>query len=433
MYDQNDNRYPIAVIFIELNGLLLEDGYAKPKAVEMLNTLVDGTHCIILSSRSKDQKSQTMQKMKSMGFPVDSIEYYFKPEGDSLMKFRNEQLEQIRKRFLLGFGICLTEADVIPFDRCKYPTICFTEVNEFNEPSYLENSQLFEKTCRTWDDVGAYLLEKIQNISESKLEEASGLLVASASSSTSQKVETNVSVADLAALFEDQVIMPESEIDTQKAVLGGTGSSDGIFDRASTRAKEQEILDNAVFQQLFSHPGSDRILGKDDSNSIQIQNVEYLLNSFMAELKSKLSLVEERKIDDFFEFFTNRYELDLSGVKDQVETNLAAAITMEDQSSIFIYIVVTKLIEQLRNICFEHFGIGWIEWVYKESTQQPFEGAIREKFNHLMRINDPDVTLLYNVSFILWLTHIYPDTPFSKEIENIIQKHTKKVIGKLFL
>src|SRR6056297_2897067 len=178
MYTQEDSRYPIGIIFIELEGLLLQSGDAIPGTIEMLDTLVDGTFCIVLSSKSEATRDKTIQSMERMGFPVKRMEFHFRPEKKSTMNFRNIELENIKKKFLLGFGICLSEADTIPFDRCHYPTIQFSSTQK---GAAYESSHIFEKVCHTWEEVGVFVLEMIQNITMEKLEQASGLLIAESS------------------------------------------------------------------------------------------------------------------------------------------------------------------------------------------------------------------------------------------------------------
>jgi hypothetical protein len=474
MISQNDDRYPIAVIFIELDDLLLENYWRKYRtyeqlgwdqksieeflakkenklkiasfntgttnftgptredryneiynhsnlinqdvavlgAVEMMHALQEGVYCHVLSSRPTTQQTDVKNHLKYLGFPTDNMDIYFRAPTESVMAFRNKTLKLIQKKFILGFGVCLSSEDSIGFDRLKYPTIGFASIKEVD---VLKLS--FEKVYSSWEEIAGYVMEMIRTLPKRKFDQALGQLVAA----STQKVTSTVDVSALTAKFETLLDFPITEAETPS-----------VFNRAEARSETQNLLDQAVYQQLFSGQGSEKILGSDDSHSIQIENVEYLLNSYMAELKTQLPMIEQGKVPEFFAALTERYQLDLSDVQVQVEANLAAIMNVDNQENVRVFITVTKLIEKLRNMSFEHFAIGWIGWLFYETTRQPFEGPIRQKFDTLLQNNDPDISLLYNVSFILWLTHLYPDTPYSEPIKNVIQAHTKKVIGKLF-
>jgi hypothetical protein len=468
MSEIDENRFPIAIVFIELDNLLIDNYWRKyqtylqlgwndqaiaeflaqksnklqiasfegfntndrydrfysvyeqpemltqdvasPGAVEMVQTLVEGTYCIVLSSRPTTQQSATKQQLQRLGFPVEKMEFFFRSPDESVMGFQNKTLTKLHKRFLLGFGICHSVEDSVGFDRIRFPAIAMTTIYDINALA-----PYFEKVCEDWEEIGLYLMTLIKNIPKSKFDSAMGQLIANTSS---HQVRSSVNVGLLAARFEAE------------GLLGGTDTQE-VFDRAEQRAQTQSILDQAVFQQLFSGAGSDRILGANANQSIKIENVEFLLNSFMVELKNNLSLIECGRVGEFFSVLSQRYQLDLTDVQQQVEANLVGCIDGESDANVGVYITVTKLVEKLRNISFEHFAIGWISWLFYETTKQTFDGPARDKFNQLLNDNDPDISLLYNVSFILWLTHLYPDTPYSEPIKAVIQAHTQKVITRL--
>ena len=473
MSTQNDERYPIGIIFIELDNLLLENYWRRhrtfeqlgwdtssieeflsvrenklklpsftnftgpdrdtrylqiyehpnmisqdvaiPGAAEMIQALSDGVYIHVLSSRPATNQSAIKQHLKALNFPTDKIELYFRTPGDSIMTFRNRTLKMIHKQFLMGFGVCLTREDSIGFDRIKYPTIAFSAIKE---PEELIRS--FEKVCTNWEEIAGYVMQMIQTAPKQKFDDAYGQLIASASTN---KFESSINVGALTAMFE-------SELDF---LISDSTAGQSVFDKAEAKAETQNLLDQAVYQQLFSGQGSEKILGNDASQSIKIENVEWLLNTYMAELKEQLPMIEQGKVAEFFALLTARYQLDLSDVEMQVQANLSAIMNVDNQENVRVFITVTKLIEKLRNITFEHFAIGWISWLYKETTGQEFGGPIRQKFDNLLNNGDADIGLLFNVSFILWLTHLYPDTPYSEPIKSVIESHTKKVIGKLFM
>jgi hypothetical protein len=477
---------------------MIEKDVAIPGSVEIMQMLAEGMYVVVLSSRPAEQQDKTMKYMKCLGFPVENMEFFFKTPNESVMNFRNRCFALLQKRFLVGFGVCLTTSDTIGFDRIKFPTIGLTTLKDRDE---LIDS--IENVCEDWNEIAVSLTQMLRTLPRDKLKDAQAHFNAS-----SKSFGVSNRVASLAAKFEEagglfastggqnpfatrteeipptpmveqtpeprplpEPIVPNACEDIQipmespkempapvvqaqrpQVDVGDLArdllkmmeeSSDesvpapilegpSVFDKAEARSQTQNMLDQAVFFQLFSGSGSDTILGPDAQTSIQIENVEMLLNAFMAELKPRLDMIPSGQINEFFAYFTQRFQLDLSEVQIQVETNIAGMVGLEGQEDTTIYIAITKLIERLRNITFEHFGIGWIAWLYYETVKQPFEGPAKEKFNQLSADNDPEIGLLHNVSFILWLMHLYPDMPYSEPIKAIIQTHAQKIIARLF-
>ena len=442
---------------------LLTKDVALEGAVEAVNRIVADAYCVVLSSRPASQQNVTLDLLKFLGYPIHNMEFHFPGPNESTMSFRNRVFSQIQRLFMLGVGICLTPSDAIGFDRLSYPTLGLTTLK--NECDLRDS---FDGVCESWAQLEYFVSEMKKAIPKQKLEIAQSKL----SAKRPKRVHTSVSVSSIASQFNESggLIMPMttlppatpvqpvtpvspepvcaepafdakaltddlmqlSNLLEQDTTLKEANSSLSVFERAEARAQTQVMLDEAIFHQLFSGAGTDRIMGLDENSSLQIENVEELLNSFMAELKPKLFLVNATQIGEFFAYFAERFQLDLTDVQVVVAANLEGMAGLENEENAQLFMVIAKFIEKLRNITFEHFGVGWIAYLFHEIGGMVFEGAPKEKFNQLLNDNDPDIGLLYNVSFILWLTHMYPNTPYSQPIQDVIKNHAVKVIGKLY-
>jgi hypothetical protein len=400
---------------------MLDKDTALPGTTDMLQILTHGAYVVVLSARPIEQESRTRQVMQALGFPIDQMEFNFKEPDESVMNFRKRCFQQLGKRFQIAIGICLYPSDTINFDRLRYPTMALTT---------LKNAEAFSGTidlvCNDWNQIAGNFIQLVKSMSPAKLEQARAKLA----ESTPKRFAFQRSVADIAAQFEadKQFILP-----TTSAYPDLTMNTADIFQNAEDRGSTQNLLDQAVFMQLFSSASNETILGKNENESIKIENVEYILNMFMTELKAQLPLIRHRQIAQFFSYFSQRLQVDLSDVQMMTEINLEAMGGVENAENADYFIAVTKLVEKLRNMSFEHFGMGWVAWIFYETTGKTFEGPIKEKFLALADQNDPDIGILFNVSFILWLTKLYPDTPYSEPIQTIVKNHTKKIIGRLFM
>jgi hypothetical protein len=442
---------------------LLSKDVALEGAVDAVNRIVADAYCVVLSSRPASQQNTTIDLLKFLGYPIHLMEFNFLGSNESTMSFRNRIFSQIQRRFMLGVGICLTPSDAIGFDRLSYPTLGLTTLK--NECDLRES---FDGICETWGQLEYFISEMKKAIPKQKIEIAQSKL----SAKRPKRVQTSVNVSSIASQFDASggIIMPTTtlppvtpatptvpatpapvcnepavnakmltddlmllsnllEQDTTLKEADGTLS---VFERAEARAQTQVMLDEAIFHQLFSGAGTDRIMGLDENSSLQIENVEELLNSFMAELKPKLFLINATQIGEFFAYFSQRFQLDLTDVQMIVAANLEGMVGLENEENAQLFMVIAKFIEKLRNITFEHFGVGWIAYLFHEIGGMVFEGSPKDKFNQLLNDNDPDIGLLYNVSFILWLIHMYPNTPYSQPIQDVIKNHAVKVIGKLY-
>ncbi len=196
----------------------------------------------------------------------------------------------------------------------------------------------------------------------------------------------------------------------------------------------QDMLEQAVYQQLFCSGEGERIMGKNPEYTMQYTGIEKLLDEFIEELRVNLPKILDLKIADYLKVFEKRFGVDLSTTEDRILTNFEGMGGLEfvkDQPTMLIYMVLTKMIEAIREYGYAKWGRGRIIEQYEEFSGKKFTKKIDEKINNLAALNNRSISLLYNLSFITLLNESYAkgkDLTTAKrlttmKVNTIVKKH----------
>jgi hypothetical protein len=191
----------------------------------------------------------------------------------------------------------------------------------------------------------------------------------------------------------------------------------------------QDMLEQAVYQQLFC--GENRIMGKNPANTMQLSGVDKLFDKFISELKDNLELITNKKLKNFLDIFENRFSLSLKGVKTRIETNLEGMGDLEGQEIVMIYMVLTKLLEALRETSYNKFGNQRIIDSYELQSKKKFTNKIKEKIQKLAALNEENISLLYNLSFVGLLAASYNLGNLSKTVKRLLSTRINRIIKKI--
>lgn len=192
---------------------------------------------------------------------------------------------------------------------------------------------------------------------------------------------------------------------------------------------ETSMLENAVFQQLFA--GSNRIMGKNPANTMQITGVNLLLRRFIYDLRFHMNWVKQQKLDDFLAYFAKRFNVNLDEVKERIESNFAGMGNLEGQETVVIYMTLTKLLENLREQAYKQYGRDAIENAFKETTGKNFGDKEAEKIQNLAALNEENISLLYNLSFVAFLAISYNNKALSSTVKRLVSTKVNKIVEKI--
>jgi hypothetical protein len=349
-------------------------------SIDVIHTLLDNYNIFVISSRNKSQEEKTMEYLLKMGYPAFGLKVFFKEPTQSLTQHRTKCIEEIKSTTDLGIAVVSIENDVIAFDRVGFISVGFTSLKDKKEwkgvVKYIAND--WTTLAKILNDLIEWeLIEwEINDINENPIQ--------------------SVSVIDV------------------------------------DRIKEiQSIIDQAVFHQLFL--GEDRIMGSSEEDNIVIADVEDLLALFMVEVKKQLESLLSGNLDAFFDYFTEKFHMDFTKVKEISQANIMGITGLDNQELAITYMVLVKFVESVRNQAFELWGMLHIKTLYEEITGKPYDGPVIKRVEKLIAENNPNMVLLFNVSFIEWLATQFPEHPTSMEILMTITPKLQILAKKIFL
>lgn len=360
------------------NDMLVEDVEYKG-AIHAMRELVDKFEIHIISSRTEDLAKKTLLLMERMGFPIQKLNIYFLPPNTSLDLYRQDEFERVAKNHKFGFAIIINPQDNLPFERYNFRVIGFTSIHYTHEFEIREDVEV----CDDWRQILSYLRVATSDEELSKLTSGS-----------------------------------ESKIDIIQPLL-------------TEEVKAESQLEQTVYQQLFM--GAHRIMDSGDGKGKVIAGVSSLLKTFFNEIKSKLPLIYQNKYSDFFQYFEKRFDIDLKPIQENLEMTLSMVENIKSEGFTVIYIVLTRMLEEFRRHAYETYGYKLIDNIYKELTSFGLPEAFKQKLKKLSDQNDSEVVLLYNLSFLAWLSKLFSNQDIAINLERVLINQANKIITtKLF-
>ena len=193
----------------------------------------------------------------------------------------------------------------------------------------------------------------------------------------------------------------------------------------------RDLLEHAVNQQLWS--GGARIMGKNPANTMQLTGVENLLKLLLKDLDHHLYWIGEGQVSKFLHEFGKMFNLDLSLTLERIQTNLGAMGAYNDSEQpdvMAYYMVITKLLEALREHAYQMWGYRQIQEKYAQSGHA-FTEKVGDKLQRLAALNEENISLLYNLSFILMLSLHYGNKKFQTTIKRLTTVRINRIVEKI--
>lgn len=172
-----------------------------------------------------------------------------------------------------------------------------------------------------------------------------------------------------------------------------------------------EMLEQAVFQQLFL--GQNRIMGRIPKDTMSMKDVGKILIRFINFIKINLNDFDLEELDVFLGLFETKFNMELGSVQDKVLANFREMDDLAGQEIIILYMVLTKLLESLREQSYIKYGFDQIKCQYIQDYKQEDNEIILKKLQHLSSMGDVNLSLLYNLCFIRLLAEGFGDKKIS--------------------
>jgi hypothetical protein len=196
----------------------------------------------------------------------------------------------------------------------------------------------------------------------------------------------------------------------------------------------QSLLENAVYQQLFNAQDNNKICGKNPDNTMQVTGVDQLLDSFLTDLKKNLELLKKQKLKEFLQTYEKRFHINLKDTLERIEANfegMGGMEMLEGQETVLYYMVLTKLLEALREYSYNSWGSDRIKEIYEEQAGKKFNDVAKDKIQNLAALNEENISILYNLSFIAMLSTSYGDKKFITTLKRLVTTRINKIVKQI--
>lgn len=203
---------------------------------------------------------------------------------------------------------------------------------------------------------------------------------------------------------------------------------------AQTNDETRNLLENAVYQQLFDTSDKTRICGKNPDQTMQLTGVDKLLEAFITDIANTLNVIKEGNIGKFLTNFESKFGIALSETKERIESNfegMGGIDAMAGQETIVVYMVLTKFLEALREFGYNQWGSNRINEAFKEQLGKKFDEEANQRLQKLAALSEENISILYNLSFIALLSTVYGDKRVITTLKRLVTTRVNKIVAKI--
>jgi hypothetical protein len=178
---------------------------------------------------------------------------------------------------------------------------------------------------------------------------------------------------------------------------------------------ENEMLHLGVYALVVRGQGQDLLMGKQSAHDfIKVNGLEKLLRLLILDLDVSFSFIYNDDISGFLNAIQEKMKINLLDLKENLELNIQGMRDVESDDIMIWHLVITKTLENLRQQIFDAGGWGLIKKIYKSINGKPMSKKIQTAIEKQDSKGNEDMSLLYNLVFIEYLSRIYKKTKLNK-------------------
>ncbi len=191
------------------------------------------------------------------------------------------------------------------------------------------------------------------------------------------------------------------------------------------------MLKLGVYALVVRGIGDDLLMGRNVNDYIKLHGLEDLLQKFIADLDKWFAFVYEDKIPEFLLAMQEKLLLDFTRLEEEITQNIQGMRDMNGDEIMIQYMIITKVLENLREGIWQMFLQTEIGQMYKALYKRAIPKKTMTKLKKLNEEGSKEFSLLYNLVFIHHLAKIYTDKDMLELTETQIEKKIKKIFEKI--
>ncbi len=184
---------------------------------------------------------------------------------------------------------------------------------------------------------------------------------------------------------------------------------------------ENEMLSLGVYALVVRGQNQDLLMGKQVQHYVELPGLESLLQYFIADLDNAFHFIYDGNIAGFLNDLENKFHLNFLPLQENLENNIQAMQDFKNNEIMVWYLIITKMLETMREQIFETYGWPKIRSEYESITQNSFSDNIKSQLMELDNSGNEDLSILYNLIFVQFLAKLYQQQLIQAEIAELIK------------
>jgi hypothetical protein len=185
---------------------------------------------------------------------------------------------------------------------------------------------------------------------------------------------------------------------------------------------ENEMLSLGVYALVVRGQGQDLLMGKHVIHSLSLPGLEKLLQYFIAELDKDFKFIYKNDVKGFLNELQAKFHLDFISLLPNLESNIKNMQDFARDDIMVWYLVITKTLEFMREEVYNHRGSKQIAEIYEKKNKKGIPKEILSHIQDLDEIGDEDLSLLYSLVFVQFLSETFNQPLITKEIDTLIDQ-----------
>ncbi len=194
-----------------------------------------------------------------------------------------------------------------------------------------------------------------------------------------------------------------------------------------------DVAKYLVYQQFYDE--EDKVIfDRTKKIRLLIPGVDHVVPVFLQEFTRALPLLQEKKYREYMAQITQKVPFNIDTVEEKFNV-LKGQLGEEELSETMVAtFLIGEILNYLRDVAFKATMTSIKNQLMAKSTSPAAAGFIDTKISKFSAINDLNISLIYNLSFLRYLVAQFepPDYPELKsKVEQMIQKYAKTLMEQI--
>ncbi|MFX1373906.1 MAG: hypothetical protein ACFFCE_18820, partial [Promethearchaeota archaeon] len=197
--------------------------------------------------------------------------------------------------------------------------------------------------------------------------------------------------------------------------------------KPTVKIDPDDMVRYLLYQQFYY--GDDRIYGRTKDRSEHIKGAGKAIELFYSLISKMINLIDEGQIRQYLEFFNESiHKIPIDSILNKYR-EYKDAIGSELDRKIVLNVIIGDCLTEIQTKSFNTTIAHIIDFIMKMRSLKPEqESEVRRKIESLYGKSDPNIGMIYSLSFMEFISKKIHNNYIEKKCEKLLKKYSKLVL-----